>query len=305
MRIGVALAQASWPDGRVWSLGEITEYGVRAEQLGFDSVWTNDHAFLEDTGTRRLLGGEPLTTLGFLAGRTERVQLGTLVLCSPFRAPGQLAREAKTLAELSGGRFLLGVGAGWHVPELDAFAIPHDRLFSRLEESVEALVALLRGGRVDYEGRYVSLRGAEVAGSVVPSLWIAAREPKALALAARLADGWIYAGPPQQLPERVEALRELERAAGRAPGSVQVLTSRTVLIEERERAERLLADHPSPFGPPAVGAEGLHRAVEESRKAGADHLVLHLSGSIWSSYGVEQLDRAAEVLRTSAGLGER
>src|SRR5579884_1520176 len=130
VKIGVALPQESWPSGDPWPLERIVEYGLLAERLGFDSLWTNDHAFLENLEPhpppRRLLGGEPLVLLSYLAGRTSTVELGTLVICSRFHAPGQLAREARTLAELSGGRFILGVGAGWHAPELSAFGIPRD-----------------------------------------------------------------------------------------------------------------------------------------------------------------------------------
>jgi alkanesulfonate monooxygenase SsuD/methylene tetrahydromethanopterin reductase-like flavin-dependent oxidoreductase (luciferase family) len=300
MKIGVALAQAGWPDGRVWPLAEIVEFGRRAERAGFDSAWTNDHAFLEDTGARRFLGGEPLTKLSFLAGRTDRIQLGTLVLCSPFRAPGQLAREAKTLAELSGGRFVLGLGAGWHTPELEAFAIPHDRLFSRLAETAEALASLLGNGRVDYDGRFVTLRAAEVGGSAAPPLWLAAREPKALELTARLADGWIYAGPPHDFPTRLETVREHEAAAGRAEGTVAAAASAVVLLEEHDVAERLLAEHPPRFGAPAIGAEALCELVEQHRANGVDHLILHLSGGIWTTYGDEQLERAAAALGLTA-----
>jgi FMNH2-dependent dimethyl sulfone monooxygenase len=297
MKIGVALAQASWPEGRVWALDEIVEFAIRAERAGFDSVWTNDHVFLETTGERRFPGGEPLTKLAYIAGRTERVQLGTLVLCSPFRAPGQLAREAKALAELSGRRFLLGLGAGWHTPEFEAFGIPHDRLFSRLSENVEALAALLAGGRVDYDGHYVRLQEAQVGGAVAPPLWIAAGAPKALELTARLADGWIYAGPPQQFAEKLTIVREHEAAAGRAEGSVVAAASAVGLLEEHATAERLLAEHPPLMGAPALGVEGLQEVVERNRAAGVDHLVLHLSGAIWTTYGGEQLERAAEALR--------
>lgn len=218
IKIGVALAQQSWPSGDPWPLERIVEYGLRAERLGFDSLWTNDHAFLEDTGSRRLLGGEPLVLLSYLAGRTSSVALGTLVICSRFRAPGQLAREARTLAELSGGRFILGVGAGWHVPELEAFGIPVDHAHSRFREYVEALLPLLRGERTNYEGRYVRLAGAQVPGSAAPPVWLAASGPRALELAGRLADGWNGAG--RDPDELLAGLRRAEADAGRAPGAV-------------------------------------------------------------------------------------
>jgi alkanesulfonate monooxygenase SsuD/methylene tetrahydromethanopterin reductase-like flavin-dependent oxidoreductase (luciferase family) len=299
MKIGVALAQTSWPDGRVFSLAEIEEYGLRAEAAGFDSVWSNDHFFLETHGPRRVQGGEPLALLAHLAARTERVELGTLVACARFRSVGQLAREAKTIAELSGGRFILGLGAGWHDPELEAFGIESDRLYSRLEEYVEALVALFAGGRVDYEGRYVRLRGAEVAGSAAPPLWIGASAPKALDLLARHADGWNLGGPKERFAELVPVVRAGEARAGRPEGSVTASTGAVALLVPEDEGERLLAQHPPTMGAVTVGADGLRALVEEYRTLGCEHLILHLSGSIWSSYGLDQLDLAADAL----GLG--
>jgi alkanesulfonate monooxygenase SsuD/methylene tetrahydromethanopterin reductase-like flavin-dependent oxidoreductase (luciferase family) len=297
MRIGVALPQCDWPGDTPWPLERIIAYGVRAEALGFHSLWTNDHAFLEDTGSRRLLGGEPLTLLSFLAGRTSTAQLGTLVTCARFRSPGQLAREAMTLAELSGGRFILGLGAGWHEPELRALHIPTDHAHSRFVEYVEALRALLTGEPVDYDGHYVRLTGAQIAGTVAPPLWLAASGPRALALAATVADGWNGAGPE---PDRLlMALRSAEAEAGRPPGSVVASASVTALLAAPAEAERMLALHPPPFGRPVIGVDGLRAAVESSRRAGYGHLILHLSGFIWSSSGEDHLKLAAEALGLS------
>ena len=295
MKIGVALAQSSWPDGRVWSFAEIVDYAERADRLGFDSVWTNDHFFLELGAPRRPSGPEPMVLLAHLAARTERVQLGTLVLCAPFRDPGQLVRESKTLAELSGGRFILGLGCGWHEPEFQAFGIPSDHLVSRFEEYVEAVMALLRGGEADYDGRYVRLRRAEVSGGAVPPVWIAARGPRMLRITARHADGWNLPGPRDSLAEVLALLREEIAAAGRPEGAVVVSNAAIVLLDEPEEAGRLLAEHPG-WDTVAVGADGLRAVVDTQRAAGCDHLILHLSGTIWSSYGPEQLDLAADAL---------
>src|SRR5215213_3313028 len=111
MRVGVAIAQTGWPDqGRTWSFPQMADYAVRAERAGFDSAWCNDHVFLQlGDGPRRLGLPDPMVLLAHVAGRTERMELGTLVIGAPFRSPVQLAREARTLHELSGGRFVLGV----------------------------------------------------------------------------------------------------------------------------------------------------------------------------------------------------
>jgi alkanesulfonate monooxygenase SsuD/methylene tetrahydromethanopterin reductase-like flavin-dependent oxidoreductase (luciferase family) len=297
MKIGVAIPHRDWPDAsREWSYAEMAEYGVRAEEVGFDSLWASDHFFLE-LGAPRLSGGpEPLILLSYLAGLTQRVELGTLVLCAAFRSPGQLVREAKTLHAVSGGRFILGLGAGWHEPEFAAFDIPFDHLVSRFEEYVDAVVALLGDRRVDRGGSYVRLRGAEVRGGSVPPIWIASGGPRMLRLTGKHAIGWNPAGPGASFPNLLQILRREEVAAGRPEGSILASSSACALIVAPEEAERLLAEYPPLLGSVAVGPDGLKALVEERRAAGCGHLIVHFSGGIWSSYGPEQLDLAAEAL---------
>jgi alkanesulfonate monooxygenase SsuD/methylene tetrahydromethanopterin reductase-like flavin-dependent oxidoreductase (luciferase family) len=303
MRLGVALAQTDWPDaGSTWSFRQMADYGVRAERAGFDAVWCNDHFFLQfGDGPRRLALPDPLVLLSHLAGRTERVQLGTLVVGAPFRSVAQLAREARTLHDLSGGRFILGLGAGWHQPELDAIDAPADHLVSRFEEYLEALVALLRGGPVDYEGRYFRLRGAEVSGEGSPPIWIGASGPRMLALTARLADGWNLGGASDRFEELLATIRREEAAAGRAEGSVVASAGASVLLVDEREGERLLREHPPRMGSVAVGADALRGVLERHRAAGCEHLILHFSGAIWSSYGPDQLDLASDALGLRRG----
>jgi alkanesulfonate monooxygenase SsuD/methylene tetrahydromethanopterin reductase-like flavin-dependent oxidoreductase (luciferase family) len=298
MKLGVALAQTDWPDqASTWSFSEMAEYGTRAERAGFDSAWCNDHFFLQfGDGPRRLALPDPMVLLSYLAGRTERLELGTLVVGAPFRSVAQLAREARTLHDVSGGRFILGLGAGWHTPELEAVGAPTSYLVSRFEEYVEALVALLRGGPVDYDGRYVRLRGAEVSGHGSPPIWIGGSGARVLALAARLADGCNLAAPFERFGELLAEIRRGEAAAGRPEGSVTPSGGASVLLVDEQEGERLLREHPPQRGSVAVGVDGLRRVVEEYRAAGCEHLILHFSGAIWSSYGPEQLDLASEAL---------
>ena len=190
MKVGVTIAAYDLATGRAHSFGEMLEEAVTAEKLGYDSVWVMDHILIERNGRRSFAGPEPLTFLSHVAARTERVELGTLVLCAPFRPAAQLAREAKTLQSASDGRFLLGIGAGWHQPEFDAFGFPFDHLVSRLEEYVEVLNRLLSSGPQDYEGHYQVLRRGEVYGDPAPLPWIAASGPRMLRLTGRLAGGW-------------------------------------------------------------------------------------------------------------------
>jgi probable F420-dependent oxidoreductase len=298
VKVGVAVPSSGWPDlDDVWPVERVVEYGLRAERLGFDCLWVNDHHWIEARGVRRPTCPEPFVLLSYLAAETTRVELGTLVLCAPLRSPGQLAREAKALAALSGGRFVLGVGAGWHQPEFDAFGLPFDRLVSRFEEYVEALRALLGDGRVDYEGNYVQLRDASVFGEASPPVWIAAGKPRMLALTGKHADGWNGGGAPEAWGQSLAAVRSAEAQAGRAPGSVTASANCVALLGSEKEIRRVLEEHPPPpLYEVHVGADALRDAADRWREAGADHMVLHLSGAIWSSYGIEQLDLAADAL---------
>src|SRR5262249_13544353 len=155
---------------------------------GFDSAWVMDHVFLERPGGR-IGGHDPFALLAFAAARTSRVGLGTLVACPAFRTTGQLARESAALADASRGRFVLGLGAGWHRPDFGAFGYPFDHLVGRFEEQRAATRALLAGGRVTGQSRSVRLRDAEVLSTAPPpAIWVAGAGPRMLRLTARCAD---------------------------------------------------------------------------------------------------------------------
>src|ERR1043165_3879953 len=153
MRVGVVMpigeddATGSTP-----SYTTIRAFAQRAEASGFDSIWVYDHLLFRFP--EQPTGGiwECWTLLAALAEATERVDLGTIVLCVSFRNPAVLAKMADTLEEISGGRLILGLGAGWHQPEFDAFGIPFDHKAGRFEEALKIIVPLLKEGKVDFTG---------------------------------------------------------------------------------------------------------------------------------------------------------
>lgn len=200
-------------------IDDVTADIVRLEDLGYVSAWIADHLFI-DNGNGRNAAHDPLIQLAHAAANTSRIGLGTLVLGAPFRPVWQLAREATALADASGGRYILGLGAGWHKPEFDAFGIPFDHLVTRLEEQVAALKPLIAGERVDREDRYQTLQDASVFQSAPPPpLWIAGKGPRMLRLAAREAAGWNLAwggADPSWCRETLDAFRRELEAAGRA-----------------------------------------------------------------------------------------
>jgi alkanesulfonate monooxygenase SsuD/methylene tetrahydromethanopterin reductase-like flavin-dependent oxidoreductase (luciferase family) len=126
----------------------------QAEEAGFDSIWLYDHMLFRFPGKPTAGIWECWTVLSALAEATSRVELGTLVLCSPFRNPALLAKMAVTLDEVSGGRLILGLGAGWHQPEFDAFGFPFDHRVDRFEEALRIILPLVRAGRVSFQGTH-------------------------------------------------------------------------------------------------------------------------------------------------------
>ena len=150
MKVGWTVMLADYlGQGRTPRYKEIRDMARRAEAAGFDSVWLYDHLLYRMDGRATIGIWECWTILSALAEATERVELGTLVACNSFRNPALLAKMAITLDEVSNGRFILGLGAGWNKAEHDAFGMPFDRLVGRFEEALQIIRPLLKEGRVD------------------------------------------------------------------------------------------------------------------------------------------------------------
>jgi probable F420-dependent oxidoreductase len=250
MRVGLALPHydGSFPDGQAVTWDLLLDSAVRAEALGFDSVWISDHFFL-DLGRYGLPGRvagspEPFTALAAIAARTSRVRLGTLVACAPFRNPGMTAKMSTAIDLLSGGRFELGLGAGWLEAEFTAFGYPYPSTGERfriLEGHVEAIAALFGGGPVTMEGQGFALEGAfnhpapQRAGG--PPIWVGGKGgPRMLRLVARHAAGWntVWRWTPEAYAERVAALREVCEREGRDPATVRLSVGLLTLVGDTQ-----------------------------------------------------------------------
>lgn len=239
MKIGLALPHYDAP-GRPVTLEGVVAVAVAAERLGFDSVWVSDHLVFDLAkygGSDELIGClEPLTTLSVLAAETERVRLGTMVLCNEFRPPALVAKMASTIHLASGGRLELGLGAGWYEREFELFGIPFPRAGVRLErlaESAEVIRALFTGERVSYEGRHYRLDDAVLAPAPAepPAIWIGGKGDRAVALAGRVGDGWnaSWFSDPDAYAERAAHLGDarMKRSIGQyVSGSAEEIVDR-------------------------------------------------------------------------------
>ena len=150
-----------------------------AEEVGFDSVWVGDHYLYRGDGRPERGTWEAWTLLAGLAAVTERVYVGPLVACLNFHDPAVLAKKAATVDEMSGGRLIFGVGAGWNRPEFDAFGIPFDHRASRFEEAFDIVRRLLDGERVTHDGRWHRVNDVVLLppACASPASWSARRAP--------------------------------------------------------------------------------------------------------------------------------
>src|SRR5262249_49238055 len=129
-----------------------------AEAVGFDSLWLGDHLLYDLPGGVTRGPWEVWTSLAALAVATERIELGPLVASASFHAPAMLAKQAATVDAISGGRLILGLGAGWNQREFQAFGFPYDHRVARFEEAFTIIRRLLREGRADLDGVYHQVR---------------------------------------------------------------------------------------------------------------------------------------------------
>jgi FMNH2-dependent dimethyl sulfone monooxygenase len=296
VKVGVTLKMYDYTTSRPKPLSEIGEQARRAEEVGFDSVWVMDHVFIQRPGAR-VLAHEPLICLAQVAAATNQIKLGTLVLNHAFRHAGQLAREASSLADMSGGRFILGLGSGWHQPEFDALGLPFDHRASRLEEAIDPVLRLLKGQSVSSDGRWLLMTDASIAvTSPPPPIWIAAEGPRMLALAAR-ADGWNHAywggDDTKRFKSALSGLhRELDRI-GRGRETVEVSASIACVPGGWHEVKGGFREDEVAVGPP----ERIAEVIQDYMRAGAQHVILSLSPDPYAEIDPQALEKASRILQ--------
>lgn len=280
--------------GRTPRWDDILAMAQRAESIGFDAVWVSDHVGFGDPDGAWSGAWECWTLLAALAASTTKVQLGTYVLALPFRQPALLAKMAETLDEVSGGRLILGLGAGWNEEEFLSYGVPFDDRFDRFEDGLRIVASMLRTGRSTHHGRTSSTRSARLEPRGPrqggPPIMVGANGPRMLRLAAELADHW-NAGlrSYDEVPEQLANLESALRAAGRDPSSI----TRSVEVVVRTGA----ADAAAPAEDREIRGEPDAIAAELRRFAdlGMDHLQVQLRPN--SLDGVAAFAPVVEALR--------
>jgi probable F420-dependent oxidoreductase len=273
--------------------------GQRAEALGFDSLWVADHFFYRLPRRDRPQGvWECWSILAALAAVTSRVELGPLVSCTGFRNPALMAKTAETVDEISGGRLILGLGAGWNEYEYRAYGYPYDHRASRFEEAITIIHGLLREGHVDFVGKYAEARdcdlyprGPRPAG---PPIMIGTSGHRMLRLMARYGDMWnAWHRPLDAIPALNAEIDAACREVGRDPATLA--RTAAVRVNLLGRTGMQGAAVPPLGGAPEEIAAGLHAFARE----GISHVQIIPDPSTLA--GIEALGPVLDAFDQMAG----
>jgi alkanesulfonate monooxygenase SsuD/methylene tetrahydromethanopterin reductase-like flavin-dependent oxidoreductase (luciferase family) len=297
LKVGVQLPEVErevrWP--------EILDMARAIEDLGYDAIWLGEHLLYRWPDQAPRGPWEAWATMAGLAAVTSRVTIGPLVACTAFHNPAILAKRADTIDEISGGRFVLGLGAGWNETEFRAFGVPFDHRIARFEEAFTIIRGLLRDGTVDFVGTYYEARDCELLprGPRVggPPLLIGSTGERMLQITAPHVDSWnAWYADTANRPSGVAALREKVDAACLAVGRDPAAIERTVAVQVRLQggAGRTMGDlSTAQSAPPLEGSvESMAEELQAYAREGIDEVQLVLDPIDRPS-----IERFAAVLR--------
>lgn len=307
MKLGVFLPSYLLPGNDAQHGDQIRRFAVRAEELGFESLWITDH-LLTARRFYRVSWTEPLITLAHVAAVTSRIRLGTSVLVLPTHTPPVLAKEIATLQHLSGGRYIYGVGTGWYPAEFESTGGTMKQRGTRTDEVLEASMQLLKGPEQTFHGRYYDFDNITVEPLThVPPVWVAggrqyAHEaspdqpkmaPNVLRRICRW-NGWIArpTSPPDQIALDLEEIdaelavqgtSRAERQFTVAHENFSWLTEKTnreaAVAEQQEYMLAVVSDERPWDYIEAVYLTGtideIQRRIQDRISVGIEHLFLH------------------------------
>ncbi len=225
--------------------------------------------------------------------QTSKIKLGMLVACNSFRNPALMAKMASTLDSITNGRVILGIGAGWHRPEYEAYGYEYPSVrerMERLEESIRIIRAMLRQGTANFQGKYYMVKNApsiQVAGHMVP-VWVGGGGPRLVRMAARLSDGWnAYRMKMDELKNRYKMFETEAKKKGRLPGELTVsMVTEGMIAGSKSTVEKLVVSAARERGQSRdqykiqenviVGnADEAVRTIRPLRDVGVQHLIVN------------------------------
>lgn len=296
MKIGIQLPEIE----REVRWSEVREMIVLIEEAGFDSIWVGDHLLYRAPHLGVAGPWEAWTQLAAIASLTERVEFGPLVASTSFHSPAMLAKKAVTIDEMSGGRLILGLGAGWNETEYQAFGFPFDHRVSRFEEAFTIIRTLVSEGEIDFDGDYYSVRDCVIhpAGPRPegPPLMIGSQGPRMLAITAPYMNSWNawhswFGNDPAQLGPILDQVDAALRDAGREPAEVEKTVA--VLVGFAGSTGRLAGDPTRGTSRPISGSyEEIAASLRQYEAHGVKHLQIVLDPITLGS-----ITEMAEVIR--------
>jgi probable F420-dependent oxidoreductase len=276
LRIGIQLPEVErkvgWP--------EYVVMAQTAEAVGFDSIWVGDHLLYRDRDGLERGPWEAWSLLSALASVTERVEIGPLVACLAFHSPGVLAKTVATVDEISGGRLVLGIGAGWNETEFRAFDIPFQHRVARFQEAFEILRRLLAGERVTVSGRYWSADDAVLLPRPTrrPPFMVGSNGPRMLEMTLPHVEAWNtwynrYGNTPEGFAYLSKSVDAVAERVGRPPEEIKRSVA-TLVVLDPAAEERTVEDGVVPL----VGSmERIAGGLRDLAEAGADEAILVVS----------------------------
>ncbi|MEE8291021.1 MAG: LLM class F420-dependent oxidoreductase [Candidatus Tectomicrobia bacterium] len=266
---------------------EATSEGIlttarKAEDLGFDAVFVNDHIIVDDSprSASWINTYDPLIALSFIAAHTTHIPLGTSVLIMPYRNPIATAKMLATLDQMSGGRVIAGVGVGWNAAEFHALGVPFHERGARTTEYLRLWQACWAPGAVSFEGQFFSFSNMHVKPKPLqqphPPIWIGGSSPAALRRAAEFAQVWQPTPTPlADLIARQTYLRQACAKIGRQDVPVTRMSFRVNFSAITGNTVPSGAERPTGHGTPTQVAEDIQRYRHE---AGVDALQINFNG---------------------------
>jgi probable F420-dependent oxidoreductase len=278
MRVAIQLPEVE----RVVRWPEYVAMARAAEDAGFDTIWLGDHLLYRYSDGSERGPWEVFTMLAAIAASTSRIRLGPLVAATAFHAPPMLAKMAATVDEISGGRLILGLGAGWNEVEFAAFGFPYDHRVSRFEEAFTIIRTLLREGHIDFDGRFFQARDCsllpEPARPGGPPLMVGSSGPRMLEITLPHVEQWNTwyrqtKNSPAGLEPMLRDVDEICRRVGRDPATLEKTAA--VFVRLPGGQGRIMGDTTSADVPPVEGStEQIAASLREYAELGVAEVEL-------------------------------
>jgi probable F420-dependent oxidoreductase len=299
-KIGLQLPEAE----REVPWSEMRAMARLAEEIGFDSLWVGDHLLYRPPGREPRGPWDAWTVMAALADATSTVEFGPLVACILFHNPAIIAKKAATIDEMSGGRFILGLGAGWNQAEFEAYGFPFDHRVGRFEEAFTIVRTLLSDGQIDFHGRYYDLsdclllpRGPRAEG---PPLLIGSIGNRMLEITLSFVAAWNvwyadFDNSPDELKRVLERVDATCQNVGRDPATLSHTAAVLVGVTGSTGRESPYEESRR-FGPIMGSADQIATELERFFDAGVDHLQIVLDPITIPA--VEEIAPAIKLLKS-------